>query len=211
MAARSHALPFLPPVVNAAALAAALLFGAALPARADTTGFQLQDGDRVVLLGNTLIEREQKYGYWETLLTTRWPNRHVTFRNLGWSGDTVFGHARARFGTPADGFKHLKEHVLGLKPTVIILGYGLNESFEGESFLPGFLTGLNGLLDTLAASDGPWEERVDRMYLSLLNRPPTDAERAKFVEFLGRDGQPQERLRDAIWALITCSEFRFNH
>ena len=32
MAARSHALPFLPTVVNAAALAAALLFGAALPA-----------------------------------------------------------------------------------------------------------------------------------------------------------------------------------
>ena len=71
--------------------------------------------------------------------------------------------------------------------------------------------GKGGLLDTLATSDGPWEERVDRMYLSLLNRPPTDAERAKFVEYLGRDGQPQERLRDAIWALITCSEFRFNH
>src|SRR5688500_18948375 len=30
--------------------------------------FELRDGDRVVLIGNTLVEREQRYGYWETLL-----------------------------------------------------------------------------------------------------------------------------------------------
>src|SRR5437879_6142832 len=32
---------------------------------------QLVEGDRVVFLGNTLIEREQRYGYWETMLTAR--------------------------------------------------------------------------------------------------------------------------------------------
>src|SRR5579883_597065 len=78
--------------------------------------FQLKDGDRVVLVGNTLIEREQRYGYWETLLTSRYPDRTITFRNLGWSGDTVFGEAQARFGSVADGFRHLKNHVLALKP-----------------------------------------------------------------------------------------------
>ncbi|HEV3203495.1 MAG TPA: SGNH/GDSL hydrolase family protein, partial [Gemmataceae bacterium] len=112
--------------------------------------FQLNEGDRVVLLGNTLIEREQKYGYWETMLTARHPDKNIIFRNLGWSGDTVFGHARAGFGSVADGFRHLKDHVLSLKPTVIILGYGLNESFEGEAGLPRFLEGLKVLLDTLA-------------------------------------------------------------
>ncbi len=55
--------------------------------------FTLKDGDRVVLIGNTLIEREQRYGYWELALTARFPG--VTFRNLGWSGDTVWGEARA--------------------------------------------------------------------------------------------------------------------
>src|SRR5262245_53882646 len=95
--------------------------------------FPLRDGDRVVFLGNTLIEREQRYGYWETLLTLRHPGKKIVFRNLGWSGDTVWGEARAGFGTVADGFKHLKEHVLSLKPTVIFIGYGTNESYEGDA------------------------------------------------------------------------------
>jgi lysophospholipase L1-like esterase len=112
--------------------------------------FTLKDGDRVVLLGNTLIEREQRYGYWELALTARFPDKNVQFRNLGWSGDTVWGQARASFGTPADGFKHLKEHVASLKPTIIIVGYGNNEAFDGEEGLPHFLEGLNKLLDTLS-------------------------------------------------------------
>jgi hypothetical protein len=28
---------------------------------------------------------------------------------------------------------------------------------------------------------------------------------------LSSDKDPQERLRDVVWALMTCSEFRFNH
>jgi lysophospholipase L1-like esterase len=112
--------------------------------------FTLRDGDRVVLLGNTLIEREQQSGYWESALTRRFPGRDVQFRNLGWSGDTVFGEARAGFGTAADGFKHLKEHVLALKPTVILVAYGSNEAFDGAKGLPRFVQGLNTLLDTLA-------------------------------------------------------------
>jgi lysophospholipase L1-like esterase len=112
--------------------------------------FQLSDGDRVVLLGNTLIEREQRYGYWETALTARFPGRKITFRNLGWSGDTVFGHARAGFGNVADGFRHLKEHTLALKPTVLLIGYGTNESFDGPEGLPRFIKGYETLLDALA-------------------------------------------------------------
>jgi lysophospholipase L1-like esterase len=112
--------------------------------------FTLKDGDRVVLVGNTLVEREQRSGYWELALTTRFPASNVQFRNLGWSGDTVWGQARASFGTPADGFKQLKEHVAALKPTVIIVGYGNNEAFDGEAGLTHFLDGLNILLDTLA-------------------------------------------------------------
>jgi hypothetical protein len=118
--------------------------------------FELRDGDRVVLIGSTLIEREQRYGYWETALTSQYPTRNILFRNLGWSGDTVFGHAQAGFGTPAEGFRHLKEHVLALKPTVILLGYGTNESFEAASGLPRFVQGLNVLLDTL----GPAKARL---------------------------------------------------
>src|SRR5260370_10982113 len=107
--------------------------------------FELLDGDRVILLGNTLIEREQRYGYWETLLTIRYPGRRIQFLNLGWSGDTVFGDARAGFGSTADGFRHLTGHVLTIQPSVILLSYGLNESVAGRAGLPHFLQGLRGM------------------------------------------------------------------
>jgi hypothetical protein len=114
--------------------------------------FKLSDGDRVVFVGSTLIEREQESGYWETALTCRFPKSNVTFRNLGWSGDTVFCDARAMFEPPAVGFQHLKEDLSRIKPTVIFVGYGMNESFEGEAGLPKFQKGLASLLDMLGST-----------------------------------------------------------
>jgi lysophospholipase L1-like esterase len=117
-----------------------------------TKPFELLDGDRVVLLGNTFIEREQSYGYLETALTAYWPDRNITFRNLGWSGDTVTGIARARFGSVAEGFRHLTEHVYAVKPTVIFVGYGANESFAGPAGLDTFTANLTKLLEVLQAT-----------------------------------------------------------
>jgi lysophospholipase L1-like esterase len=116
----------------------------------DPPRFEWKDGDRVVLVGDTLIERDQKYGYLETLITLQNPDKTITFRNLGWSGDTPYGVARAGFGTQVDGFRHLKEHVLALRPTVILVGYGMTDSFDGLAGLPRFRQGMNGLLDVLA-------------------------------------------------------------
>src|SRR3982751_6173437 len=69
--------------------------------------FEFQDGDRVVLIGDAFIERDQTDGYLETLLTAAHPDMTITFRNLGWSGDTVAGIAPAGFGPPEDGFRNL--------------------------------------------------------------------------------------------------------
>ena len=160
--------------------------------------FQFRNGDRVVLVGNTLIEREQLYGYWETLLTALNPDKNITFRNLGWSGDTVFGEARAGFGTPTDGFRHLKEDVLALKPTVLILGYGGNESFAGPAGLPRFLKGLDTLLDALA----PTEARI--VLLSPLRHErlaaplPDPTEHNKNLE-LYRDALREVALKRGYW------------
>src|SRR6185436_4242480 len=63
-------------------------------ARVVSTSFELRNGDRVVFLGDTLMEREQYYGWIEVMLTTRFPNRNVTFRNLGWSADLPDGTSR---------------------------------------------------------------------------------------------------------------------
>jgi hypothetical protein len=113
--------------------------------------FEFADGDRVVLIGNTLIEREQRYGYWETAITAHNPKLNITFRNLGWSGDTVFGEAQAGFGKAEDGFKHLVEHVKALKPTVLVMGFGGVEAFEGEKGLARFIKGYNTLIETAAS------------------------------------------------------------
>ncbi len=55
------------------------------------TPFEFRDGDRVALVGDTLIEREPEYGYIEERLTIEFPDRNVIFRNLGWSADTPAG------------------------------------------------------------------------------------------------------------------------
>ena len=130
-------------------LALILVTGMGISAVRGSEPIKIVDGDRIVYLGNTFAERDATYGYLETWLTTDHCNKTFTFRNLGWSGDTVWGDARAGFGGRADGFKHLKEHVFALRPTIILVAYGMNESFAGEPGLAAFDTGLNTLLDTL--------------------------------------------------------------
>src|SRR4051794_4962945 len=99
------------------------------PKRADS--FELNDGDRVLFVGGTFIEREGKFGYIETALTARFADRNITFRNLGQSGDTVMADARnlnagwANFGPPDQGFQRLMKLVGEYKPTVIIANFGM--------------------------------------------------------------------------------------
>ncbi len=119
------------------------------PAQPAAPRVEVRDGDRIVWLGNTLVEREQRYGYWEAALYATNPGKKFTVRNLGWSGDTVFGDARAGFDTPAKGFERMVSLTLELKPTAIWVAFGANESFEGAAGLPRFEQGLTKLLDAL--------------------------------------------------------------
>lgn len=68
------------------------------------------------------------------------------------------------------------------------------------------------LADTLATSKDSWEEKVERLYLSVLSRPPRPQEKQRFVEHLTSDPKKADALvEEAVWALLNCSEFRFNH
>jgi hypothetical protein len=67
------------------------------------------------------------------------------------------------------------------------------------------------LADALVSSKDPWERKVDRLFLAVLNRPPRTAERAKFVAHLTSGDKPEALVEEAIWVLLNCAEFRFNH
>ena len=138
--------------------AAALLVGALLfpirrgPAQAqDPPRFFLEDGDAVVLAGDGLVENAQRFGYVEAALTVRRPG--LTFRNIGWSGDTVFGEAREHYTHPPTGFQHLVEQLASPKPSVAVLAYGGGLAFEDDDALSRAVEGYHALLDTLAARD----------------------------------------------------------
>ncbi|MEX0819318.1 MAG: SGNH/GDSL hydrolase family protein [Pirellulaceae bacterium] len=117
---------------------------------AQSPALDLRDGDRVVFVGGTFIERMQQFGDLELLLTVAHPEKHITFRNLGWSGDTVWGESRALFGSPVDGLSRLINDVKAAEPTLLVVCYGSNEAHAGEAGREQFIEGLNHLLDQLA-------------------------------------------------------------
>lgn len=129
---------------------AVTLVAAANVARAeDTSAFEFKQSDRVVLLGGAFVERLQTHGYLEAAITAGLPDKKLTFRNLGWSGDTVWGDSRGVFGSRPEGFKRLVDDVKPCQPTLLVICYGENEAYAGEVGLNDFRSGLGALLDAL--------------------------------------------------------------
>jgi hypothetical protein len=73
-----------------------------------------------------------------------------------------------------------------------------------------FVNGPASLPALLADKDKSVSERLDRAFLQTLSRYPTAAERERLEPLIADKGAEDAR-RDLAWALITCSEFRFNH
>jgi hypothetical protein len=85
---------------------------------------------------------------------------------------------------------------------------GLREHLYLNNGPLGQMIGVKGgLAEFIADAKKPVAERVDRLYLATLNRRPSPEESKKFAAFLNEGGSSA----DAVWTLITCSEFRFNH
>jgi hypothetical protein len=67
------------------------------------------------------------------------------------------------------------------------------------------------LAETLVTSKDSTEQKVERLFLTVLSRKPKDAEREKFVKFLESDKKSDGLVEEAIWVLLNSAEFRFNH
>lgn len=110
-------------------------------------------------------------------------------------------YMRIYFGSPTDGQGHfqgsLGEHLF------------LNNGYELRIFTQ---ARKGNLADALLQMKTPWEEKVDRLYLSVLSRPPSAGERQRLAQHLNSDPKMTATLvEEAIWVLMSCSEFRFNH
>lgn len=68
-----------------------------------------------------------------------------------------------------------------------------------------------GLLDKLIKECKSSEEIVERMYLSVLSRPPTDVELQKCLAYFRRKDEYLNAWEDILWALVNSNEFFFNH
>jgi len=127
--------------------------GAATAESPRTTRLELQPGEHIAIIGNTLAERMQYDGWLETLIHARFPEHDLTFRNLGFSGDEVATRPRSRnFGTPDEwlsgqaqpigGYEENRFEGVNTRADVIFAFFGYNESYRGEEGLDEFRSEL---------------------------------------------------------------------
>lgn len=109
----------------------------------------IKPGDRVALVGGTLIESLQTRGDVEVCVLMEQPKLRIPFRNLGWSGDDVSGAARRVFGGQPDGYARLMRDLEYAAPTVAVIGYGFAEAANGVEAVADFESGLRKLAEDL--------------------------------------------------------------
>ena len=86
----------------------------------------LSPGDSIVFYGGGMVERLLEEGFLEAQLQLALPGRQLKVRSLAWTGDEV-GH-RLR---PEGYVEHMKSLLTAWPAKVVVLGYGMSESFAG--------------------------------------------------------------------------------
>ncbi|MCC7375465.1 MAG: SGNH/GDSL hydrolase family protein [Verrucomicrobiales bacterium] len=119
-----------------------LLLGCAIALHGRGADFAIRDGDRVVFLGDSITEQRLYTTYIEAYALTRHPAWRLTFRNVGWGGDTSWlrqrahpdeGQLFAAEGATLDAMveksvgQGLGRDVLPLKPTFVTVKFGMND------------------------------------------------------------------------------------
>jgi lysophospholipase L1-like esterase len=104
--------------------------------------FFIHNGDRVVFLGDSITEQRLYTTYLEAYTLSHYPKWKLTFRNVGWGGDTSWLRQRAHpdeaklFAADPEEQQKMVEQavaaglgrdVLPLKPTAITIDFGMND------------------------------------------------------------------------------------
>ncbi len=187
---------FLAAAASFCLVAAASAQAPALPALPESGPLAFREGDTVVMLGDTFLERDGNYGHLEAALTASCAGKHVRFRNMGWSGDTPRCESRSYFGPPQEGFDRLKAQLTDIKPSVVILCYGAVDAFNAPAGLPDFLASYRRLLDMVTEVSKP---------SIILMAPPATGDHPALAQHLPK----LEATRDAIKSLAAERHARF--
>jgi len=156
-----------------------------IPGTLKAGSFEFRDGDRIVVVGDSITRQGDYVRYLENYLRTRYPQWKLAVRNAGVNGFT------AQLGLPI-----LDQDVLVWNPTVVIVNYGMNDGRRGDG-VSYYQTGIKAYLDQL---------QVKGVRIVLCSNSPLDNgdapgqftdynrnfdEMARFAEALARDrGMP---------------------
>ncbi|HEU4751914.1 MAG TPA: SGNH/GDSL hydrolase family protein, partial [Armatimonadota bacterium] len=135
---------------------------ALLAADAPAGAFFFRDGDRVVMIGDSITEQHLHSNYVEVFTLSRFPQWKLAFRNAGIGGDTSTG-----------GNARTERDVLSFQPTAVTITFGMNDAGyrypPDPARLEAYRKGLQGMLDQLKTknvrvavlSSSPVEKKED--------------------------------------------------
>ncbi len=169
--------------------------------------FALNPGERVVFLGDAILEAEADHGYFETRMETQYPGATFTFRNLSLSPHNRLREpdptaAAADFGWLAP----LLEEVRAVHPTLVVLSYGTAAARRGPGALAAFTNVYTRLLDGLAALNPAIAPRL--VLLSPLSFEPPPDEPADFATITNRNTD-HGLFAETAWLLATNRQAEF--
>ena len=95
--------------------------------------FLWRTDDTVLFYGNAMVERLLEFGDFEAHLHLAHPDKKLRVRSLAWTGDEVGYRLR-----PEGYAEHLRSLLAAWPANVVVLGYGMNESFAGPGGIPEF-------------------------------------------------------------------------
>jgi len=112
---------------------------------ASAAAFFFKDGDKVVMMGDSITEQYLYSTYVEVWTLTRFPSENIIFVNVGINGDGALG-GNARF----------KRDVLPNAPTAMTVDFGMNDGAYTAFSVGGFnnyMRGLQGIADQAKAAN----------------------------------------------------------
>lgn len=111
------------------------------PLPASVLPLELTKGERIAFVGNSTAERMNLFGYFETLLQSRFPEKELVIRNFGRPADEVAIRQRSNDYTKLD------DPLLAFGPDTFLCFFGWNESFAGPEGVEKFKADYERFLD----------------------------------------------------------------